>query len=51
VQQRDLTPDRWPTCCIKTDRDELLAARGGGQELQKTQATEQMVAACEELAR
>jgi UDP-N-acetylglucosamine--N-acetylmuramyl-(pentapeptide) pyrophosphoryl-undecaprenol N-acetylglucosamine transferase len=51
VQQRDLTPDTLAQMLISLDRDALLQRAVAAKKLQKTQATEQMVAACEALAR
>jgi UDP-N-acetylglucosamine--N-acetylmuramyl-(pentapeptide) pyrophosphoryl-undecaprenol N-acetylglucosamine transferase len=51
VQQRDLTPDTLAPMLITLTRGELLKRAVAAKKLQKTQATEQMVAACEELAR
>jgi UDP-N-acetylglucosamine--N-acetylmuramyl-(pentapeptide) pyrophosphoryl-undecaprenol N-acetylglucosamine transferase len=51
VQQRELTPDKLATMLITLTRDELLQRAVAAKKLEKTQATEQMVAACEALAR
>jgi UDP-N-acetylglucosamine--N-acetylmuramyl-(pentapeptide) pyrophosphoryl-undecaprenol N-acetylglucosamine transferase len=51
VPQSELTPDRLATMLITLKRDELLRRAVAAHQLQKTQATEQMVAACEALAR
>jgi UDP-N-acetylglucosamine--N-acetylmuramyl-(pentapeptide) pyrophosphoryl-undecaprenol N-acetylglucosamine transferase len=51
VQQKDLTPDTLAPMLITIQREELLRRAIAARKLQKTQATEQMVAACEELAR
>jgi UDP-N-acetylglucosamine--N-acetylmuramyl-(pentapeptide) pyrophosphoryl-undecaprenol N-acetylglucosamine transferase len=51
VQQRDLTPDTLAQMLISLDRNELLQRAVAAKKLQKTHATEQMVAACEVLAR
>ncbi|WP_332823905.1 undecaprenyldiphospho-muramoylpentapeptide beta-N-acetylglucosaminyltransferase [Ramlibacter sp.] len=50
VQQKELTPDLLAPMLITTQRHELLQRAVAARKLQKTQATEQMVAACEELA-
>lgn len=51
MQQSELTPDALATFLITLKRDELLRRAVAARKLQKTQATEQMVAACEALAR
>ena len=51
VPQAELTPDKLATMLISTTRDELLRRALAARKLAKTQATEQMVAACEALAR
>jgi UDP-N-acetylglucosamine--N-acetylmuramyl-(pentapeptide) pyrophosphoryl-undecaprenol N-acetylglucosamine transferase len=51
VPQHELTPDMLAPMLITLTRDELLKRAVAARKLQKTQATEQMVAACEELAR
>jgi UDP-N-acetylglucosamine--N-acetylmuramyl-(pentapeptide) pyrophosphoryl-undecaprenol N-acetylglucosamine transferase len=51
VQQKELTPDTLAPMLITIQREELLRRAIAARKLQKTQATEQMVAACEELAR
>ena len=51
VQQRELTPDKLTTMLISLTREQLLARAVAARKLAKTQATEQMVAACENLAR
>ncbi len=51
VQQRDLTPESLADLLQKLDRSELLQRALAAKRLEKTQATEQMVAACEALAR
>ncbi|MBC5786040.1 undecaprenyldiphospho-muramoylpentapeptide beta-N-acetylglucosaminyltransferase [Ramlibacter sp. USB13] len=51
VQQRELTPDRLATMLITLQRDELLRRAVAARKMAKTQATEQVVAACEALAR
>jgi len=51
VQQRDLTPE-WLANLLRTvDRNELVRRAEAAKKMQKTQATEQVVAACEELAK
>jgi UDP-N-acetylglucosamine--N-acetylmuramyl-(pentapeptide) pyrophosphoryl-undecaprenol N-acetylglucosamine transferase len=50
VQQKELTPDLLAPMLITMQRHELLQRAVAARKLQKTQATEQMVAACEELA-
>lgn len=50
VQQGELTPDRLAQMLITLDRGELLRRALAAKKMQKTQATEQMVAACEALA-
>lgn len=51
VQQRELTPESLAAMLTTLTRDELLQRAVAAKKLQKTQATEQMVAACEDLAR
>jgi UDP-N-acetylglucosamine--N-acetylmuramyl-(pentapeptide) pyrophosphoryl-undecaprenol N-acetylglucosamine transferase len=51
VQQRELTPDTLATMLTTLTRDELLQRAVAAKRMQKTQATEQVVAACEDLAR
>jgi UDP-N-acetylglucosamine--N-acetylmuramyl-(pentapeptide) pyrophosphoryl-undecaprenol N-acetylglucosamine transferase len=51
LQQRELTPDKLATFLLSLDRAELLKRAIAAKAMQKTQATEQMVAACEALAR
>lgn len=51
VQQRDLTPESLAALLQGMDRAELLRRASAAKKLEKTQATEQMVAACEDLAR
>jgi UDP-N-acetylglucosamine--N-acetylmuramyl-(pentapeptide) pyrophosphoryl-undecaprenol N-acetylglucosamine transferase len=51
VQQRDLTPESLAGLLQQLDRTELLRRALAAKRLEKTQATEQMVAACEALAR
>ncbi|MDB5860030.1 MAG: UDP-N-acetylglucosamine--N-acetylmuramyl-(pentapeptide) pyrophosphoryl-undecaprenol, partial [Ramlibacter sp.] len=50
IQQGELTADTLATMLITLKRDELLRRAVAARKLQKTQATEQMVAACEALA-
>jgi UDP-N-acetylglucosamine--N-acetylmuramyl-(pentapeptide) pyrophosphoryl-undecaprenol N-acetylglucosamine transferase len=51
VRQSDLTPSFLADVLQKLDRPELLRRAVAAKRLEKTQATEQMVAACEALAR
>jgi UDP-N-acetylglucosamine--N-acetylmuramyl-(pentapeptide) pyrophosphoryl-undecaprenol N-acetylglucosamine transferase len=51
VQQRELTPESLADLLQKLDRSELLQRALAAKRLEKTEATEQMVAACEALAR
>jgi UDP-N-acetylglucosamine--N-acetylmuramyl-(pentapeptide) pyrophosphoryl-undecaprenol N-acetylglucosamine transferase len=51
MQQSELTADTLATFLITLKRDELLRRAVAARKLQKTQATEQMVAACEALAK
>ena len=51
VPQRELTPESLAALIRQTDRAELLKRAVAAKKLQKIQATEQMVAACEALAR
>ncbi|MDE2606998.1 MAG: undecaprenyldiphospho-muramoylpentapeptide beta-N-acetylglucosaminyltransferase [Burkholderiales bacterium] len=51
VPQAELTPDKLATMLITLQREELLARAVAARKLAKTQATEQVVAACEALAR
>ena len=51
VQQRELTPDKLATLLISLTREQLLARGVAARKLAKTQATEQVVAACEALAK
>jgi UDP-N-acetylglucosamine--N-acetylmuramyl-(pentapeptide) pyrophosphoryl-undecaprenol N-acetylglucosamine transferase len=50
VPQDQLTPDTLAPMLITLKREDLLQRAVAARRLQKTQATEQMVAACEELA-
>ncbi|NML47933.1 undecaprenyldiphospho-muramoylpentapeptide beta-N-acetylglucosaminyltransferase [Ramlibacter sp. G-1-2-2] len=51
LQQSALTPDKLATMLITLQRSELLQRAQAAKKMQKTQATEQMVAACEALAK
>jgi UDP-N-acetylglucosamine--N-acetylmuramyl-(pentapeptide) pyrophosphoryl-undecaprenol N-acetylglucosamine transferase len=51
MPQQQLTADTLATFLITLKRDELLRRAVAARKLQKTQATEQMVAACEALAK
>ncbi len=51
VPQRELSPEFLADLLQKTDRAALLQRALAAKKLEKTQATEQMVAACEALAR
>ena len=51
VQQRELTPEWLADLLRRIDRAELCAKATAARTVAKTQATEEMVAACEELAR
>ena len=51
VQQRELTADKLATMLITLTRDELLQRAIAARKMEKTEATEQMVAACEALAK
>jgi UDP-N-acetylglucosamine--N-acetylmuramyl-(pentapeptide) pyrophosphoryl-undecaprenol N-acetylglucosamine transferase len=50
VQQRDLTPDGLAQMLVAMDRGELLRRAQAAKKMQKTEATADIVAACEELA-
>jgi UDP-N-acetylglucosamine--N-acetylmuramyl-(pentapeptide) pyrophosphoryl-undecaprenol N-acetylglucosamine transferase len=50
VQQRELDADRLAGMLTTLTRDQLLQRAIAAKKLQKTRATEQMVAACEDLA-
>ena len=51
VQQRDLTPE-WLAGLLRTvDRNELIRRAEAAKTMQKTTATEEVVAACEELVK
>jgi len=51
VQQRELTPEKLAELLRGLDRTELLQKAIAARAVARTQATEEMVAACEELAR
>ena len=51
VQQRDLNPEILANMLQKTERNTLMQIALQAKNMQKTEATAQMVAACEELAR
>ena len=51
VPQRELTPEFLAGLLQNTNRAALLQRAMAAKKLEKTQATEQMVAACEALAR
>jgi len=51
VQQRDLTPERLAELIRATERPELIRRAIAAKTMQKTHATDEVVAACEELAR
>jgi UDP-N-acetylglucosamine--N-acetylmuramyl-(pentapeptide) pyrophosphoryl-undecaprenol N-acetylglucosamine transferase len=51
VQQRELTPDQLAAMLGSLTREALLQRALAAKRMQKTQATEQVVAACEDLAR
>jgi UDP-N-acetylglucosamine--N-acetylmuramyl-(pentapeptide) pyrophosphoryl-undecaprenol N-acetylglucosamine transferase len=51
IQQRELTPESLAALLRGMDRAALLQRALAAKKMQKTQATEQMVAACEALAR
>jgi UDP-N-acetylglucosamine--N-acetylmuramyl-(pentapeptide) pyrophosphoryl-undecaprenol N-acetylglucosamine transferase len=50
VQQRDLRPEWLADLLQKTERQELVRRAVAAKRMQKTQATSEVVAACEELA-
>jgi UDP-N-acetylglucosamine--N-acetylmuramyl-(pentapeptide) pyrophosphoryl-undecaprenol N-acetylglucosamine transferase len=50
VQQNKLTPDRLARMLEKADRPTLMAAAIAARKMEKTGATQRMVAACEGLA-
>jgi UDP-N-acetylglucosamine--N-acetylmuramyl-(pentapeptide) pyrophosphoryl-undecaprenol N-acetylglucosamine transferase len=51
VQQRDLTPERLAELIRTVDRSELIRRATAAKTMQKTGATDEVVKACEELAR
>ena len=51
IQQRDLTPEKLAQLLQKTERSALVNYGLEAKKMQKIDATAQMVAACEELAR
>jgi UDP-N-acetylglucosamine--N-acetylmuramyl-(pentapeptide) pyrophosphoryl-undecaprenol N-acetylglucosamine transferase len=51
VQQRDLTPERLAELIRQVDRPELIRRASVAKTMQKTGATDEVVKACEELAR
>jgi len=51
LQQKDLTPEKLAQLLQKTERSTLMAWALQAKKLEKTDATEQVVAACEELSR
>ncbi len=51
VPQAELTPDKLAMMLVTMTREQLLRRAVAARKLAKTQATEQMVAACEALAR
>jgi UDP-N-acetylglucosamine--N-acetylmuramyl-(pentapeptide) pyrophosphoryl-undecaprenol N-acetylglucosamine transferase len=51
AQQRELTPQALAHMLVTTDRGELVRRAEAAKQLQKTGATEIIVAACEELAK
>ncbi|MGZ5786944.1 MAG: glycosyltransferase, partial [Ramlibacter sp.] len=51
VQQRDLTPERLADLIRRVDRPELIRRATAAKIMQKTGATDEVVKACEELAR
>jgi len=51
VQQRDLTAEGLAATLKNTSREDLLARAIAAKKMEKTQATEYMVAACEALAK
>jgi UDP-N-acetylglucosamine--N-acetylmuramyl-(pentapeptide) pyrophosphoryl-undecaprenol N-acetylglucosamine transferase len=51
VQQRDLTPERLAELIRQVDRPELIRRASAAKTMQKTGATDEVVKACEELAR
>ena len=50
VQQRDLTPESLQEIIMKSERTMLMQQAQSAKKMQKTEAVNQMVAACEQLA-
>ena len=50
LQQKDLTPEKLAQLLQKTERSTLMAWALQAKKLEKTDATEKVVAACEELS-
>ena len=50
VQQRDLTPESLQQVIMKSERTMLMQQAQSAKKMQKTEAVNQMVAACEQLA-
>ena len=50
VQQRDLTPESLQKIIMKSERNMLMQQAHSAKKMQKTEAVNQMVAACEQLA-
>jgi hypothetical protein len=50
MQQSDLTPERWRACCRKQSARAVQILREKAKNMQKIDATRDVVAACEELA-
>jgi UDP-N-acetylglucosamine--N-acetylmuramyl-(pentapeptide) pyrophosphoryl-undecaprenol N-acetylglucosamine transferase len=50
VQQRDLTPESLQKIIMKSERNMLMQQAQSAKKMQKTEAVNQMVAACEQLA-
>jgi UDP-N-acetylglucosamine--N-acetylmuramyl-(pentapeptide) pyrophosphoryl-undecaprenol N-acetylglucosamine transferase len=51
IQQRDLTPEKLAQMLQRTERSALVLSGLQAKNMQKTEATARMVAACEEMAR
>jgi UDP-N-acetylglucosamine--N-acetylmuramyl-(pentapeptide) pyrophosphoryl-undecaprenol N-acetylglucosamine transferase len=51
LQQKDLTPEKLAQLLQKTERATLMAWAQQAKKLERTDATEKVVAACEELSR
>jgi UDP-N-acetylglucosamine--N-acetylmuramyl-(pentapeptide) pyrophosphoryl-undecaprenol N-acetylglucosamine transferase len=51
LQQKDLTPEKLAQLLLKTERATLMAWAQQAKKLERTDATEKVVAACEELSR